>query len=51
MGESHRMKTLEERGQGAGGAAQDGKDGVSGGSPLLGHEIRVDGEGGILDCL
>ena len=50
MGESHRMRDLEERGQGSGCAAQAGEDRVAGGALLLDCDVKVNGEDGVLDC-
>ena len=50
MGESPRLRDLEERGKGSGCATRAGKDRVVGRSTLLDHDIEVDDEGGILDC-
>ena len=50
VGESHRLRDLEEKVQGANYAAQYGEYRVAGGELILDYDIEVNGEGGILDC-
>ena len=49
VGESHRLRDLEESVQGDGGAAHANEEGVEGGALLLDSDIKVNGEGGFLD--
>ena len=48
--ESHILQDLEERGQGAVCASQDGDDRVADVAPNLDRDVEIDDEGRILNC-
>ena len=50
MGDSYRLKYLEEIVQRDGCASHAGEDRVSGVEPLLDCDVEVDCEGGVLVC-
>ena len=50
MVEIHRLRDLEDRGQGYGCTAQYGEDKVTGEASFLHSDVEIYGKVGILDC-